>query len=157
MITFDKATPADAPALTDVQTRCFDDDSRRFAGQERGGPPGYDSVAWQIEMMRRATAYYAIKEDGRIIGGIILFHVQGDHYELGRIYLDLEAQHRGIGAQAMAFIEDAFPQAARWTLGTPSWAVRNHYFYTKCGYSKVGEVAEEGGMIEFRYEKKLAR
>lgn len=73
-ITFERAAPEDALILTDVQTRTFDDDSRRFAGQSSGGPPGYNSAQWQVEMMLRAEAYYKILADGQIIGGIIVFN-----------------------------------------------------------------------------------
>ena len=51
MITFEKAILIDAEKLTEVQTRCFDDDSQRFLGTERGGPTGYDSVDWQRQMI----------------------------------------------------------------------------------------------------------
>ena len=155
MIRFEQATPADAPALAEVQTRTFDDDSRRFAGQPCGGPPGYNSAAWQIDMLRRATAYYKILSDDQIIGGIIVFNLKPGHYELGRIYLDPAFQDRGIGQQAIRFIEQAHPDAVRWTLGTPSWAARNHHFYEKVGYVKTREV-QDGDMIEFRYEKRIA-
>lgn len=155
MIRFEKATPADAPALTAVQARTFDDDSRRFGGQPRGGPPGYDSTAWQIDIMRKATAYYKILSDDQVIGGIILFNFRPGQYELGRIYVDPDFQNRGIGQQAMQFIEDAHPDAVRWTLETPSWATRNHHFYEKVGYVKTGEV-KAGRMAAFRYEKRIA-
>lgn len=153
-ITFERATLNDVPALVEVQTRCFDDDSRRFAGQEGGGPPGYDSAQWQIQMFRQASAYLKIVEDGRIIGGIIIFRVgrdpHGTHYEVGRIYLDPDCQNRGIGTLAMRHIEEAFPKVKRWTLGTPVWATRNHHFYEKVGYKRVRQDGEE-----IRYEKRM--
>jgi len=42
------------------------------------------------------------------------------HYELGRIYVDLNLQNRGIGQQAARQVFGAFPEAQEWTLGTPS-------------------------------------
>lgn len=155
MITFVKATPADAPALTAVQTRCFDDDSRRFLGRETGGPPGYDSVDWQIEYMQRGH-YYTIRANGQIIGGMIIFHMKGGHYVLGRIYLDPDFQNQGIGTQAMMFIETEFPRSTTWSLDTPAWATRNHHFYEKLGYVKVGEQGS-GEDREFNYKKTISR
>ena len=151
MIRFEEATPADAPALTAVQKRTFDDDSRRFAGQPSGGPPGYDSVRWQIEIMRKAAAYYKMLADGQIVGGIIVFDLGGGHFELGRIWIDPAFQDQGTGAAAMQFIEQAHPQARRWTLDTPAWATRNHHFYEKMGYAKV---REDNGF--YYYEKRLS-
>ncbi len=142
MIRFERATPADAEVLTAVQVRTFDDDSRRFLNKPRGGPPGYDSVQWQRMIMQRAAAYYKIVADDVVIGGMIVFNMGGGHYELGRIYLDPAHQDRGIGQQAMRFVEQAHPQAKRWTLDTPLWATRNHYFYEKLGYRRVRETPE---------------
>jgi len=152
MITFEKATPADAAILTEVQTRCFDHDTRRYLNQPSGGPPGYDSVGWQIQHMQRGM-YYKILSDGQIIGGIIVFRLGKGHYELGRIYLDPDYQDQGIGTQAMGFIESQFPDAVRWTLDTPVWATRNHHFYEKLGYVKVREDDAYGERLCF-YEKR---
>ena len=155
MITFERTTPADAAALTGVQTRTFDDDARRFGGQDCGGPPGYDDVGWQLQIMQRGH-YYKILCDGQIVGGIIVFNLGRGHYELGRIYLDPDYQDRGIGTQAMAFIEAAYPQAARWILDTPGWATRNQHFYEKLGYVRVRE-ERSGGEVSICYEKRISR
>jgi GNAT superfamily N-acetyltransferase len=154
MVTFEKATPADATALTAVQTRTFDDDSRRFTAQLSGGPPGYDEIDWQLQMMGLGH-YYKIVADERLIGGLIVFDQGGGHYELGRIYIDPAYQNQGLGGQAMQFIEQTFPQARQWTLDTPSWAVRNQHFYEKWGYAKVQEEAIAPGFTLFFYEKHL--
>lgn len=143
MITLERAVPEDAEVLAAVQTRTFDDDSRRHGRGERGGPPGYDSAAWQTRMMREA-AYYKILDGAQIIGGAIIFDKGGGHIYLGRIYLDPAYQDRGIGAQAIRLIEAAYPLARRWTLETPLWAARNQHFYERQGYVRVGERWPEG-------------
>ena len=153
MITLKLAAPQDADALAAIQTRTFDHDSRQHGRGERGGPPGYDSAAWQRRMMRKA-AYYKILEDGQIIGGAIVFDNGGGHIYLGRIYIDPDYQNRGIGAQAMRLIEQAYPSARRWTLETPLWALRNQHFYERQGYVKVGEQRVEGeDQADVVYEK----
>jgi GNAT superfamily N-acetyltransferase len=152
MISFVQASPEDAEALTAVQTRTFDDDSRKHGLGERGGPPGYDSVFWQIQIMRKSR-YYKILADGKIIGGLIVFKMGKGHYELGRIYIDTDHQNQGIGAQALAFIERTFP-ARRWTLETPSWAKRNQHFYEKHGYIRIGTSAD---LEDIRYQKLIGR
>lgn len=151
-VTFANATPADAAALAEISRRTFDDDSRRFLGQEPGGPPGYDSAPWQADMMRRGK-YVKILADGRLAGGLIVFRMGGDHYELGRIFIDPAFQNRGLGGQAMRWIETAFP-ARRWTLDTPTWATRNHHFYEKLGYVRVREEGDGPARLVF-YEKRL--
>ncbi|MBN1200948.1 MAG: GNAT family N-acetyltransferase [Anaerolineae bacterium] len=154
MIRFAKATPADAPALTEVQTRTFDDDSRRFLGRPSGGPPGYDSVAWQIKTMQQA-AYYKILVDEQVVGGFIVFNMGRGSFILGRIYVDPDFQDQGIGTQAMQHMESLYPQAKQWALGTPGWATRNHHFYEKLGYIKVREDVEEDGGVGFWYKKQV--
>jgi GNAT superfamily N-acetyltransferase len=154
MITFEKAILLDAEKLTEVQTRCFDDDSKRFLGTECGGPPGYDSVDWQRQMIQHGI-YYKILYNGQIIGGIIAYPTHDGQYEIGRIYLDPDFQNQGIGKQAMAFTEGLYPEAKRWTLDTPSWAVRNHHFYENLGYIKVREEAAHGEERLYFYEKSM--
>ncbi len=153
-ITFDRATPADADALTQAQIRAFHHDSVLYPGVEIGGPPGYDSVEQTVQDVESYPCY-KILWDGQIVGGIVIFDRGGGHFHLDRIYLDPEVHNHGIGTQAMRFIEQTYP-ARKWTLDTPLWAVRNHHFYEKLGYVKVGEKVEEGGsIILISYEKRL--
>ena len=153
MVTFERAKPGDAKALALASWKAFDHDIH-YGAPKVGGPPGYRSDKWQSKMMH-VGRYYKICVDGRIIGGIIAFPQGHGTCNLGRIFIHPDYQNRGIGTQAMAFIEGEFPDARKWTLGTPSWATRNHHFYEKVGYVKVGEegTAEDRG---FLYEKVIA-
>jgi len=154
-ITFAKATFADVPALTAVQTRTFDDDTRQHGRGEQGGPPGYNSDDWQIRLIQQGD-YYKIVAADKIVGGFIVYPLGGCHWELGRVYIDPAQQNRGIGAQVLAFIEREYPQARRWTLDTPTWARRNQHFYEKHGYVKIGEMSiEDGATTLVLYEKRM--
>lgn len=140
-VTFERATVADVAVLTAIEKRTFDDDSQKFLGKETGGPPGYDSEEWNRNMLRRAH-YLKILADGQVVGGMIVLDLRHGHFELGRIWIDPDYQNLGIGGKALAYIEEAFPQATRWTLDTPTWATRNRYFYAKHGYREVREDGE---------------
>ena len=166
VVRFEKARTQDAEALTEVQRRAFDDDSRRFPGQAAGdhresrsasgvgGPPGYDSVEWTLWAMK-AGIYYKILAGPQIIGGMILFDMHKRHFNLGRIFVDPGWQNQGIGSQAIRFVEETFRYVKRWSLDTPAWAVRNHHFYEKLGYVKVGEEIPKGLNIRlYLYEKR---
>ena len=72
--------------------------------------------------------------------------------DLDVIYVTPEQHGRGIGTRAMRFVEGAH-RATRWTLDTPSWAVRNQHFYEKLGYAKVGETVYPDITL-FAYEKR---
>lgn len=155
MITFERATIADAPALTALSTRVFDHDSRQHGRGETGGPPGYNDAAWQIRLIERAH-YYKISAAGVLVGGFVVYPLKDEFWELGRLYIDPAYQNQGIGAQALGFIESAYPQAKRWALDTPTWALRNQYFYEKHGYIRVGEMPVEGENITIvLYEKQV--
>ena len=154
LIRFVKARTRDAEALTEVQTRTFDDDSQRFAGRP-GGPPGYDSVDWTLWAIKTGI-YFKILVGDQIIGGVILFNMHKDHFNLGRIFVESDWQNQGIGSQAVRFVEKAFRHVKRWSLDTPEWAVRNHHFYEKLGYVKVGDEVPTGLPIRlYLYEKSL--
>lgn len=150
-VTFERATDADAEALVSVQIAAFHDDTRLY-GVELGGPPGYDSA----DMMRtkiREEECYKIVYEGQIVGVIIVnIHEEG-HYHLDVIAIHPDYHNRGIGTQAMRFIEQIYP-ATLWTLDTPLYAVRNQHFYEKFGYVKTAENNYDG-FILIAYEKRL--
>ena len=59
-------------------------------------------------------------------------------------FIDPEYQDRGVGTRTWQFVEDTYPDTKQWTLETPSWAVKNHYFYEqKCGFKKIEEKVEK--------------
>ena len=153
-IRFERARMEDAVFLTEVQKRAFSDDSRRFGGLP-GGPPGYDSADWTLWAIETGI-YYKVLAGDQIIGGVILFDMHKRHFNLGRIFVDPDWQNRGIGSQAVRFVEKTFRYVQRWSLDTPEWATRNHHFYEKLGYVKVGDEVPRGANIRlYLYEKRM--
>jgi GNAT superfamily N-acetyltransferase len=151
-ITFERAIPADADALTPIQVRAFHEDARIYPGIELGGPPGYDSVEATRQKIEEEE-YYKILVDGQIVGGVVIFQQAEGHFHLDVLYVDPAYHNRGIGSQAIQFIEQTYP-ATRWTLHTPTYAIRNHHFYEKFGYIRGEEVEEvDDGIMLYAYEK----
>ena len=139
MVKIEKATVETAVKLTEIQRRTFDDDNKlKPPGCSMEGPPGYDSVKWNAGWIEK-TPYYKILLNGQIVGGIIIYELGEKRYELGRMWVDPDFQNRGIGQQAVMQMFEAFPKAKKWILGTPSWAIRNQYFYEKLGFVKIRE------------------
>lgn len=154
MIRFEKAAKADALELKDIQVRAFDENARQFPSRERDRPPGYDSVQWQTEMMDNHV-YYKMVAQGRIIGGFIVKDHGRECYELVRIFVDPTFQNKGIGAQAVAFMESLFPSARKWRAETPAWATCTHHFFEKMGFEKIKEGrANRDNPLVYYYEKK---
>ncbi len=138
---YEKITEEDIPDLTQVMTRAFDDDAQKHLGVQKGGPEGYDNG----EFFRKwlfpyddSEGYKILFED-QIIGGFIVWILEDGNSILGTIFVDPAWQDKGVGTQAWAFIEKMYPDAKSWTLGTPSYATKNHHFYEKCGFIKVRE------------------
>lgn len=139
---------SDATVLAAVSRRAFENDVLHGA-PEKGGPPGYDSPAWQTETARIATAYLVIEVGGTVVGGVIVFGSDGDYW-IGRMFIDPDHQGLGYGSAALAHLEREYADAARWSLETPPWNERNHRFYEKAGYTRVG-FSESG---DYLFEKR---
>lgn len=156
-IQFEKATADDAKKLLDVQIRAFHHDEVMYPDEPLavGGPPDYDSLDVMLDDIEKQLCYKMVL-DGVIIGGITIFNRGGGHYHLHIIHIDPLYHNKGIGSQAMRFIEANHP-ASKWTLDTPWYATRNQHFYEKLGYIKVGETTESDGFILFSYEKVMMR
>ncbi|TJZ77347.1 GNAT family N-acetyltransferase [Chitiniphilus eburneus] len=139
-VEFHPMTEADIPALISPMTRAFDDDARRFLGQQRGGPDGYDDGSFlrRYGLRDHASSPYTIMVNGSPVGAFIVYWRRHGESVLGNLFLDPSVQDRGIGLETWRYIESQFPSRA-WRLETPSWAVRNHYFYEKCGFRRIGQ------------------
>jgi GNAT superfamily N-acetyltransferase len=147
---FIRAQAEDAPALVAIQIAAFHHDSVIYPGIEPDGPPGYTSVEVMLEKIARDVCYKIIS-DGQLVGGLVIFLREDGSHHLDVIFIHPDYHNQGIGTQAMRFIEVAHP-AAKWTLDTPQWAVRNRHFYEKLGYVIVEEFDYEGFPL-VAYEK----
>ncbi|MFV9504048.1 MAG: GNAT family N-acetyltransferase [Oscillochloridaceae bacterium umkhey_bin13] len=150
-LSFEAASAADAAALVAIQIAAFHHDSVLYPAVAVGGPPGYDSV----EQLRSNIAQhpcYKLVYAGQAIGLMVINAQGAEHTHLDVIAIHPAYHNRGFGTLAMQFLEQAYP-AQRYTLDTPSWAVRNQHFYTKLGYVKVG-VTSYPDITLFAYEKR---
>ena len=149
-----RANSRDADKLAQLSKQAFDNDIH-YGAPGPGGPPGYDSAAWQSKMMRMGE-YYKVVRDGQTIGGVVVFRKGVREYEVGRIFIAPEHQNQGIGQQVFEFLWEAYPLAKRWTLGTPMWNTRTRHFYKRVGFEEVGEDGR-GGVLFERYRSPLNR
>ena len=142
MLTLELARPEDAAALAEISRRAFDTDVDCGA-TEPGGPPGYDSAAWQRSTMGKSSAYWKILVDGQLAGGAIVMAYPRGRYYLARIFLDPDCHRQGLGLRAMEQLLVAYPEARVWRLETPPWNRRTRAFYEKLGFRVVRETAED--------------
>lgn len=122
------------------------------------GPGKMDSVKKEREFIINAEGNnfsYILLENGKIIGGIKGVDKGNGDFYLKCIYVTLEYQNKNVGGMIMKFLNNKFPNATTWTLETPYLSYRNHHFYEKHDFIKVGEtVPREDGFIYF-YIRKL--
>ncbi len=140
MTRIDLTEDADAKELRDIAVRAFKDDYDLYGSM----PPGIDAIEWHKSNIKNGM-YYKIIYDSNIVGGIKLFYIGDGQYRLGTIYLGPEYQNKKIGTEVIKLIEKQYPQAKKWSLDTSYKNYRNHHFYEKLGYVKVGEEQSEQG------------
>lgn len=146
------ARPGEAAALAEISTRAFCSD-HPFGGPVVGGPPGYDSPAWQKAAMGWGE-YYAILVGDQLAGGAIVTPKGAGHFELSRLFLDPQWHRQGIGRRVMALLAEAYPEATRWTLDTPVWNRRTRAFYEGLGFREVGRTRGRSGPELLVYERR---
>ena len=155
MVELKQAHMKDLETLTEIQIRTFiDDNKHKPPGCSLEGPPGYNSLKWNAHWIQH-TPYYKILSAGEIVGGLILFDLDDDHFEVGRIWIDPEFQNHGIGQAAMQAMFKLHGEVKKWTLGTPAWTIRNQHFYEKLGFVKIREteVDPDLGWSGIEYER----
>ncbi|MFF2912424.1 GNAT family N-acetyltransferase [Paenibacillus sp. NPDC057934] len=136
MLALERAIKNDAQELTEIQKASFNEELKQFNNNEISGPIGYDSISWQEEMIQNSE-YFKVLLNGEIIGGAIILIESNHVHNLGRVFIDPSVQNQGIGMKVMKEIEKEFPDSTKWWLDTPVWCVKNHHFYTRCGFTKV--------------------
>ena len=102
----------------------------------------------------------SIKDNGRFIGGAIVEETGKHSREIEIFFLIVEYQSKGIGKEALALVEDYFPDTKVFRLITPSNVVRNTVFYVnKCGYRivKVVDFDREANTADYVFEKRKRR
>ncbi len=136
------AEAEDARALTETCTRSFDSDIE-VGAPGPGGPPGYDSVEWNLGVIRNQyLQYYKILNKDCIVGGFIVGD-RGPGYQVcERIWIDIDYVRRGMGSKAFQLIWQNYPSADLWALGTPEWNTRTNPFYRKLGFAQIGRTHE---------------
>ncbi len=104
-----------------------------------GEPPyGPDSVKEISERIEERICYTFVRR-GVIIGGMYLKCIDENDYRLKRIWIDKKNQNEGLGTEILKLIEEMIGSGNKITLDTPYKSYRNHHFYEKNGFIKIGE------------------
>ncbi|HRY72289.1 MAG TPA: GNAT family N-acetyltransferase [Spirochaetia bacterium] len=149
-----RAVRTDAPGLLAIQRACFLPDLEKYGDEATN--PANESLE-RLERKIEACLYFAVLEEGELIGGIDVRRRDERRYRLNRIFIDPARQDLGIGRFCVRRIEELFPEAEEWDLDTPHLSFRNHHLYESLGYVKVGESRQEGSLVLYEYRKAMAR
>ncbi|OOZ84242.1 GNAT family N-acetyltransferase [Bacillus cereus] len=148
IIFIEKATILDAEKLTEIMTRTFDEEAKRWLCAQEDvidyniQPPGYSSVEMMKYSIEELDCYKVIMDE-KIIGGIIVT-ISGKSYgRVDRIFVDPVYQGKGIGSHIIKLIEEVYPSIRIWDLETSSRQINNHYFYKKMGYEIIFKSGDE--------------
>lgn len=80
---------------------------------------------------------YRIREDGRIVGGVVI-SVDGDRGDLELLFVSPRIHSKGVGHAAWCAVEKLHPEVRVWETVTPYFEKRNiHFYVNKCGFRIV--------------------
>ena len=94
-----------------------------------------------------------ILDSSKIIGDIQIIENPDKNYYLRVISITPEYQGLGIGQKSIEYIESELCDAKEWNLITPFKSFRNHHFYEKMGYQKIGEYKHSEVLVMYKYRK----
>ena len=113
-IEFARATIDDIDGLIEVRNQSFYEDYIRY-----GECPGYNRSKEAMIRTVLNRMVYTIMCDGKVVGNISINDNQDGTYHLCCLCVIPNYENRGIGQEALRFIESEFPNATVWTLETP--------------------------------------
>lgn len=121
-------------------------------------PPGMELVEWHQDKIKNGN-YHKILYDGNIVGGLYVTLHPNKEMKIEYLFIRPEYQGKKIGTTVMVLIEKRYKDIKKWFLLTPYKDFRNHYFYEKTGYTKVGERTpdENSDFKLFQYVKHITR
>ena len=82
---------------------------------------------------------YRIRENGKIVGGLILkIDEQTQHNELEILFVSPDVHSKGVGTAAWREVERLYPDTVVWETCTPYFEKRNiHFYINKLGFHAV--------------------
>ncbi|MDF2614827.1 MAG: hypothetical protein K0S71_2613 [Clostridia bacterium] len=149
-INFRRTLIKDIDKLIEVQNRSFYEDYIKY-----NECPAYNESREAMNNYINELIVYVIEYNCEIVGDIIIREIDEENYYLRVLCVVPEFHNLGIGQEAIRFIEKDNHKVKKWELITPSKSTRNHYFYEKMGYVKIGEYKHSDILTMFKYEKEI--
>lgn len=141
MVTIARANMEDAQRITEIKTLAFNQEINQYLGRD-GGPPGYDKVESERDIITRFHAYKILLE-AEIIGAFFLIPLDDNKVRFEDFVIHPTYQGKGYGFQTMQLVEQRYPEVDKWYLSTPVFSVGNQHLYEKVGYRECARSEEE--------------
>ncbi len=141
MLEIKKAKIEDAQLITDIKTKAYNKEINTYLGRN-GGPPGYDKVESEIDIIKKFIAY-KIQLDNQIIGALFLISLADSKMRFEDFVIHPSFQGKGYGYIVMELIEKTYPHINEWQLSTPVFSIGNQHLYEKFGYVEVSRSEDE--------------
>lgn len=138
--------------LLAIQKEVFAEDYALY--EDHDSTPVNETEAKLIENIERFF-HYTILSGNAIIGAIDIRPLDENRLRLSKLFLRNEFQNKGLGSKIIKLMESEFPLIKDWSVYTPYLNKRNHHFYEKLGYIKIGAVQVTEKLQLFKYEKKI--
>jgi predicted N-acetyltransferase YhbS len=134
MITIERATEADIPAIHEVIQIAF------IREAERVHCPTIQPLQETVEQLRALMGeivLFAARADGKIVGTGRAIR-KGETTTVGRLAVLPGYQRQGIATQLIREIEKAYPESTRYEVFTSETSLDNIALYKKLGYALYG-------------------
>lgn len=141
MITIERATLEDANLITEIKIAAFNKEINTYLGRN-GGPPGYDQVESEIDIIKNLIAYKILLDDV-IIGAFFLIPLGEDKMQFEDFVIHPDYQGKGYGYHVLQLVEKQYSSIKEWYLSTPVFSVGNQHLYEKFGYVELSRDEEE--------------
>ena len=149
--------PSDYKLLTKIMTSAFNEDTSIHTNMKEDGPNGYNDgrlIKWLNEH-ENLKSFMIIYEDN-IIGAYTVGIKQNNEYSLEMLYIDPKYRGHNLGTIVWKDIELKYEGGKKWTVETPDYSTRNHYFYTKkCGFTFLKENISDNGSKSYIFKKEI--
>lgn len=147
MIKIEHANVEDAKTITDIKIAAFNKEINTYLGRN-GGPPGYDKVESEIDIINNFIALKIILDEV-IIGALFLIPIENNKMRFEDFVIDPTYQGKGYGFKAMELVEELYPDISEWQLSTPVFSAGNQHLYQKFGYVEVSRNDDEVEYVKF--------
>lgn len=152
---YEKIHQGEYGILTRIMTFAFNEDTSIHTELKEDGPTGYNdgSLIRKLNEHKDFESYKIIYENN-IVGAYTVGIKENNEYTLEMLFINPDYRENHLGTMVWKEIEQKYSDAKKWTVETPDYSKRNHYFYTKkCGFTFNRENICDNGSKSFIFEK----